>query len=275
MTYKTILTQVFNGPGGDAAVNTARDVAKIFSAHVVGVGAMAFNPPMAPPFAYMDGAVIQALREDLDKNLQSAKARFLAATDAVVAGATWIQEVDTPLAVMGANAAGADLVVASRPAQAEAREAAAPVEDLVMEMGLPVLAAPGGDVVFSLSRIVVAWKNARETRQALVGALPMLKMADRVFLVSIQEHADDEADLSLKEVAVKLARHGVTAEAQVVAHRHGAPQVAQRLEAAADEIGADLIVAGAYGHSRLREWTFGGVTKTLLSNSSRHVLFGR
>lgn len=275
MTYRTILTQVFHGRGGDAAATTAKEVAKIFSAHVIGLSAQAFNPPMAPPFAYLDGEIIQTLRNDLDKTLEAAKARFHALTDDVAGGTTWIQEVNAPLAAMGSHAAEADLIVATRLSDAKAWGAAAPVDDLVMEMGLPVLAAPGGAPPFSLERIIVAWKNTRETRQALAGALPMLKIAERVVLVSIQEHPNDDDDPSLREVAVKLSRHGVTAETQVIAHHPGAPRVARRLEAAADALSATLMVVGAYGHSRLREWTFGGVTEEILQGASRHILFGR
>jgi nucleotide-binding universal stress UspA family protein len=137
--------------------------------------------------------------------------------------------------------------------------------------GRPVLIVPplGGTPDFNA--VVVAWKDTRESRRALADGLPFLKDADQVLILAVCDA--DEVDDALKQTAGVvngLKRHGVKAGAKVVV----APsyRVATELQIAADSIGAQLIVAGGYGHSRLGEWVFGGVTHDLLHAPERFVL---
>jgi nucleotide-binding universal stress UspA family protein len=120
-------------------------------------------------------------------------------------------------------------------------------------------------------KVVVAWKDTREARRALADALPILKCADEVLVVAVCD-ADDRQDTRphTASVAAYLMRHGVEAHDKVVAARPS--EVAGVLQAEATAAGADLIVSGAYGHSRLGEWVFGGVTIDLLHNPQRFLL---
>jgi nucleotide-binding universal stress UspA family protein len=117
---------------------------------------------------------------------------------------------------------------------------------------------------------MLAWKETPEARRAALDALPMLQRAKRVTVVEISaEEALTSARQHLQDVSRWLERHGVAAETLAVLAQH---DDGDQLEQVARELRATLIVAGAYGHSRLREWAFGSVTRTLLHGKERCVL---
>lgn len=158
----------------------------------------------------------------------------------------------------------ADLVIAS----ANYRESLARgtpylnVGDLVMQAGRPVLVIPRATVELKARKVLVGWKDTRETRRAVSDALPLLQTAERVLVTQIAREKDlAHAKESVAAVVRWLERHHVPAQGMTVAEsRRNGPQ----LDAIAKAEGVDLIVAGAYGHSRFREWAFGGVTHNLL-----------
>jgi nucleotide-binding universal stress UspA family protein len=134
--------------------------------------------------------------------------------------------------------------------------------DLVMESGRSVLIVPPlMDHMFA-NRIVVAWKDTREARRAVWDSLPFLKRADVVFVVAIGDNDRKEA---ANDVSAYLARHGIASRALL----RGIPDstVAEDILQVANDEGANLIVSGAYGHSRVHEWIFGGVTRALLNDA--------
>jgi nucleotide-binding universal stress UspA family protein len=142
--------------------------------------------------------------------------------------------------------------------------------DLVMRAGRPVLLVPPNAPARPFDRLLVAWKDSREAQRAISDALPLLRGAARVALVEIaSEQESSEAPDRLEEVAAWLGKHGVRAEPHVVAP-HGAN--ATQLEAIAEEMNADLIVAGACGYSRRSTWVVGSVTAELLAVGKRCAL---
>jgi nucleotide-binding universal stress UspA family protein len=135
----------------------------------------------------------------------------------------------------------------------------------VMSSGRPVLVVPfAGDFSSVGDRVLVAWNASREAARAVNDCLPILKKASMVTVLAVNPRhgIGGHGDVPAADIALHLARHGVRAEA---AHTlaNDMPEGEALLSYAAD-IGADLIVAGAYGHSRAREVVFGGVTRTLL-----------
>jgi nucleotide-binding universal stress UspA family protein len=134
--------------------------------------------------------------------------------------------------------------------------------DLVMQVGRPILIVPAAADKLKLERVVVFWKETREARRAAFDALPLLKKAVNVVVAEIAAEEDLAAVRThLEEVVGWLKRHGVVAEVLALP---STGDDATGLNAIAEEQGADIIVAGAYGHGRLREWAFGGVTSDLL-----------
>ena len=144
------------------------------------------------------------------------------------------------------------------------------VSDLIMRAGRPVLMAPPGAAGLKLTRTLVCWKDSREARRAVADALPILKASAGVDVVELaHEHEIEAARGRVADVGDWLHRHGV--EATCVATPLTGTESAH-LSAIAEDIEADLIVAGAFGHSRLREWAFGGVTRDLLVKAERCTL---
>jgi nucleotide-binding universal stress UspA family protein len=131
-----------------------------------------------------------------------------------------------------------------------------------LQAGRPVLVVPGAANKLNLDRIVVGWKDTREARRAVFDALPFLKKAAHVTVVELAEEEElAEAHKHVKDVGGWLKQHGVIAECIAL---HSAGDEASQLKAIAHKQSAHAIVAGAYGHSRLREFVFGGVTRDLL-----------
>ena len=140
---------------------------------------------------------------------------------------------------------------------------------MVMQVGRPVLLVSPAPQ-FALENVLVAWKDTREARRAVADALPLLKQARRVSLVEVAASSEmAAARLRLDDVASWLKRHGITAGREARLSSGADPEA---LQSVADDLQADLVVAGAYGHSRVREWALGGVTRTLLRHPGRSAL---
>ena len=139
-----------------------------------------------------------------------------------------------------------------------------------MRSGRPVLIVPEFTPKPWFDRVVIAWKDKREARRAIADALPLLKIATKIIVVEVaDEDAMEEARLRVEDVVAWLGRHGLTAMAAVTP-RDG--DDSKSLAAFANLNGAELLVAGAYGHGRVREWAFGGMTRDLLFHEDRMVL---
>ena len=136
------------------------------------------------------------------------------------------------------------------------------IGDLVMQSGRPVLIIPPAITAFSARQVLVCWNDTREARRAVADALPLLQAAERVVVVQIAGKKEiAQAEHGVAEVVSWLSRHQVPAQGMTLSEQgRNGPQLA---EIAARE-SIELIVAGAYGHSRFREWALGGVTRNLL-----------
>ena len=136
---------------------------------------------------------------------------------------------------------------------------------LLLDSGRPVLLVPPGFGWRPAKRIVVAWQPRCEATRALHDAMPFLHAAESVDVLEVDEVADEDASRFQPgvDIAAHLARHGL--KARVVMQPQQGDSVALQLVRHAQDTGAELIVAGGFGHSRLREWVLGGVTRDLLS----------
>jgi nucleotide-binding universal stress UspA family protein len=248
------------------------DVAQLFSATVIGVAAS--QPSMHSTI--MGAGPGEPNNRDLDRHRERAaalEAEFRSALS-MVETLHWRSQVTAgPLSRHFANEArGADLIVAAREPGEGVFLPSHDVElsDLLMGAGRPVLIAPPDAAGLKLTRTLVCWKDSREARRAVADALPLLKASKRVDVVElVREHEREAAQRRLAEVGDWLARHGV--EASCLALPLNGTEAAGLAEIARD-FGVDLIVAGAFGHSRLREWAFGGVTRDLLLQVERCAL---
>ena len=125
-----------------------------------------------------------------------------------------------------------------------------------------------------LRSVLVAWKDVREARRAVFDALPILAAAKEVTIAEIPEQDGHRADAlaHVADVAAWLHRHGIAANTLVPDKAGG---VTGQLENIAANVGAGAVIAGAYGHSRLREWVLSGVTRHLATESRRCAFLSR
>ncbi len=140
------------------------------------------------------------------------------------------------------------------------------VEQTVMALGRPVIVLPyKGKAAVSLNEVIIGWDGGREASRAAFDALPLLKKAAKVRVVRIDPQKDPSLRGSVAgaDLAEALARHGVKAEAQ--GYPTDGQDEGQALMRCAADSGAGLIVMGAYGHSRLAEFIFGGATRFVLN----------
>jgi nucleotide-binding universal stress UspA family protein len=277
MTYATVMVSLALDQPNEARLQVAGELAERFEAVIVGVAAAQF----APPLYFADGAAAQRLLDQeqasVKRCLADLEAEFRAATKTRSGRAEWRSAMDFPTRFVLAQARCADIVVSGgrSPAFSDAFSLASP-KDLVMQTGRPLLVVPDRINWLDLRSVLVAWKDTPEARRAVADALPMLRKARDVVIVEIPEEDDDRSVVmaGVSDVAAWLARHGVTATARVP-EAAGSEPAAVQLERIAGDVGAGLIVAGAYGHSRFRELILGGVTEYLVTQTARCVLLSR
>lgn len=270
--FRTLLVHVQPDAASTPRLKVAAALAKRFDAMLLGVAAEMIPPAAATdPTGLMGGGFIAAIQEAIEANLERAAAVFRRETAGVQTSWSAVEAIPTE-AITGL-ARGADLIIAGgAPVTENDRYRTCPPAEMMLQSGRPVLVAPplGGRTDFSA--VVVAWKDTRESRRALADSLPFLKDAEQVLILAVcLPHEVDDAWEQVAGVVNGLKRHGVEAGAKVVV----APsyRIATELQIAAQAIDAQLIVAGGYGHSRLGEWVFGGVTYDLLHAPERFVLF--
>lgn len=269
MTYATLMVHLELGRSNAGLLQIAGALAERFQAGVIGVAAC---QPMPVTYGdgYVSGDLIVQDREEIDKEIKEAEAEFRNALQARVRTLQWrstVMYASLP-EYLAREARSADLIITGV-ASGDFFDPSRAVNtgDLVMRAGRPVLLVPAAADSLKLERVVVAWKDTRESRRAAFDALPLLKKAAHVTVVEIAaEEEITTARAHVADVVAWLRCHGVEAES------FASPSTiddATGLYAIAQDQGADVIVAGAYGHSRLREWVLGGVTRDLLLSVNR------
>lgn len=276
MTYKTVMVSLALDRSNDARLEIAGQLVKRFNAHAIGIAAGEFSPPLYFTTGEQAQKIIDHGHAAIKNRVAEVEAQFRAAMQNRAVAVEWRCAEDFPTRFTIQQSRAADIVVVG----GEGGEALADPftdanpNDLVMQLGRPVLVVPDSCNWLDLRSVLIAWKDTPEARRAIVDAMPILRQAKDVAVVEIiEEEPDRLAALSgIRDIVVWLSRHGVVASEHVPAEKGNA---AEQIERIASELGAGLIVAGAYGHSRLREWAFGGVTRRLLNPSDRCSLLSR
>ena len=268
MGYKSLLVHLDLGRSNENLLQFAGELARRFDARVIGIAACA-PPVMAFADVGVDGETFELERHQIEDQIGSAEAEFRAAFRDHPASVQWrAAEDDTDLVRhVSRQARNADLLVTAV-AQGDMFDNTRAMHTgaLVMQVGRPVLLVPLAAKTARLDRILVGWKDTRETRRAIADALPLMRRAE-VTVVEVAAHGDMEAvRRHLDDVVAWLLQHGVAARSYPIA---STGSDAADLQAAAAHERCDIIVAGAYGHSRVREWMLGGVTKDLLMSPHR------
>jgi len=178
---------------------------------------------------------------------------------------------------VGAHAYYADVVVVAQP-RPDGRTDRVPglAESLILTSGRPIIMFPSVSTVSRIRRILVGWNARRESIRAVADAMPALMKAEAVEVLVIDHertagHGEDPG----AEVARHLARRGVKVDTRHLSSAKEKEEVGHLLLSQAATFGADLLVMGAYGHSQLRDWMFGRVTRTVLREAGLPVLMSR
>ena len=269
-TYSTLLVHAEPGLAASHRVEVAACLARDLNAHLIGLGAETFEPvalvdPYSGDFA---PELVKLLQEQVTERLAAAETAFR--RDAAGSDLEWRTVQDFPSRALVRMALTCDLIIVSPKGNGPGTQSVDP-GDVVMSAGRPVLIVPPGQQHLQAKSVVVAWKDTRECRRAIDDALPMLQRAEQVIVHAVCKPGDiDPAVSETDDVVANLKRHGVVARPLVTAA--DPDRVAHEIERVAKANGADLIVAGAYGHGRLREWAFGGVTEEFIHRPPCFVL---
>lgn len=274
MAFKTLLVAVDLEPDSGARVGLACDLAAGWDAHLIGVcGVTLAPPPLSDPLSggAMVGEAFTLFRDSAEADLRAALTQFHARVAMRGDRSEWRGRLGWPVDAIVREARGADLVILGRRPSRSPNHGVDPA-DVLMAIGRPVLVVPPRPARGPTGwPAVIAWKDTREAQRATAAALPLLRHAARVHLLEVSRPEDHQAAASrLADVAVWLGRHGIEADTHVGSH--GPISVAQDILDFADRYRAGLIVAGGYGHARLRQWALGGVTRKLLADAPVCIL---
>jgi nucleotide-binding universal stress UspA family protein len=262
--FKSMMVHVEVDGTGDERVRLAVELASRFGAALIGISGWAPRPAFA-----VDSAVVETIPDPVDlgvmEDLLRARGKAFFGLAREHCKPEWRSALDFPTELIVQEAYCADLVIIGEN-RAVLRDSYRAIDPgaVLLRAGRPVLVVPPGTVSLAGKRIAVAWKNTREARRALRDALPFLQRAETVAVMEVREGAG-AAGCATAGVAQYLARHGVSAVYERV--RPVDVTVTNSLLRFVADDGIDLIVAGGYGHTRLGEWIFGGVTRDLLTQS--------
>ncbi|MES0049950.1 universal stress protein [Mesorhizobium sp. M0053] len=262
MSYKSIIVNLAIDGAPAPIVQVGIELAERFGAHLIGLAAADVPPLVATGDGMVyEGEVMQIQRTEIEKRLAELRDVFETLVPASITS-EWGQAVCSPTRLLSAKAAATDLIVTGG-GDGDNVFRAVDIGSLALGTGRPVLVTAGNMEHIRAKTVLVAWKDTREARRAIADALPFLAKANEVVVATIDNSRDESIRNSLDDVAAFLGHHGIKARTELISgEADGA-----RLVTFARSINADLIVSGAYGHSRLREWAFGGVTRTLIEES--------
>ncbi len=272
MAIRDILVHVDNCRACRARVDVALDLAIAHGASLTGLYVI---PSIEIPI-YIEGGVPPGLVEEqriaLDAQRAEAERLFGELVERGKLKTKYVALEGGVASCLNRFARHVDLMVVGQADDEDPRCVSGGLADnVVLESGRPVLVVPAGGFSGPVGeRVLIAWNGSREAVRAVADALPLMARAERVEVVVVVPDSDDEDDSSQAQIATHLRHHGVAVETTVLVGKDS--QAGELLLAHAVDMGADLLVLGGYGHSRLRELVLGGITKHMLQNMTAPVL---
>lgn len=280
--FSTVMVHLEIGSSTAEVLRVARTCSAALQADVIGIAACQ-TIQIGVGENYMAAELIDQDYAERARQTEEAKAAFLAAVagppiagnDRPQGRPQWRSMIGalSPAEYIARQARAADLIVTAPRPRTSVFDTTRAVDlgDLVLHAGRPVMIVPAasdqGLRDFAFGHALVAFKDTREARRAVADAVPLLRKMGQVTVVEVASKENVvAAQARVADVAAWLARHEIVAEHTVVLSEGDA---ALQLDRIARDRGTDLLVAGAYGHNRLREWALGGVTRDLLMNPDR------
>jgi len=265
MSCKTIIAYLSRRDGVTEVMNVALPLARKHSAHLIGLHVYSGVPIVGTIGAQIPPEIIEQYAQTMREDADAIGAVFKSLIKGSEVQAEWCcherKEIGTDLlSAISQRVRCADLVVMG---QAESEQRVGELTaDIILSAGRPAIVVPEKTAETDLTgKIVVAWDGSREASRAAFDALPLLKLAESTVIVTIQKRKTSAVNSGGADLALCLARHGVTVEATTL---KATGSTHEALAKFASERDSDLIVMGCYGHSRLRERLFGGATQGML-----------
>jgi nucleotide-binding universal stress UspA family protein len=271
---KDIVVNLTGGAPQEFAADYAISLAKLFDAHIAGIGFI-YEPVI--PGSVLGGIptdLIEAQREENTKAAKAATNRFEAAAGQAGLSAE-VRILDASVAgaadLFGRIARRFDVAIVGQARPKEGASEELLIEGALFESGRPVVVVPHVQTrAVTLERVLVCWDGSRPATRAIADALPFLRRAKAIDIVAVSGERGKGSELVGTNMARHLARHGLEVALKRVSA--GDVDVPSAIRAHAAATGADFMVMGGYGHSRLREFILGGVTRTILTSSTIPVL---
>lgn len=268
MPYKTLLAVIQSKHDIDRVLDHVLPLAARLHSHVVGFHAEPMAIPYTTAIGFPDAEFMQVTADASKERAEELGRKFGTRATAAEVPHEWrtMESLsgDSALCAL-ASARAADLVIAAQTDPADSGAANANVDHLLFETGRPTLFLPyAGPVTTTFSKILIAWNGTREASRAVFDALPFIMEADETEILTIDapDAEGEQAKVAGADIAAALMRHG--AHVTVAEESSAGIGVGAAIENHAVENNTDLLVMGAYGHSRLREFLFGGVTRDVL-----------
>ena len=272
MAIKSILIHVDRDAHFASRLKVAVEEAARHRAHLIGL--FSYGPPLVLGFGdtYVTEELVRRYRESLDAAAKEMQPAFERAAKAAGVAYEWRQEDDGSEMTMPKQARYVDLAVVGQtdPADPMAQRGFDFAEEVIMTSGAPVLTVPYAGTFKTVGQnVMIAWNGTREAARAVRDAMPFLTRAKSVLVYSV--NPTDQSHIAGADIATQLARHDIKVEARhTVAHDI---EVGDTVLSAASDNGIDLLVMGAYGHSRFRELVLGGATRHILHHMTVPTLF--
>jgi len=278
MSYKDLLVVLDSEASARGRIDVATALAERFAAHIVGLYPLPI--PAAPRhFGYYDPALLDPFFRELQERAREAADKqrevFEHVTGIRGLSAEWRVIAEGPDADAALHARYVDLTILGQldPDRGEADMIGPRPEHVTLASGRPILVVPyAGHFETVGRRILIGWNATREATRAVNDAMPLLAAAEVVTVLTVdpREGPHGHGQLPGADISLHLARHGVNAEIEQTVSAD--LPVGEVLLSRAADLGVDLLVMGAYGHSRARELLLGGATRSLLRSMTVPVL---
>jgi nucleotide-binding universal stress UspA family protein len=285
MTFRSILVPIDGSPGNEAVLATALLAAKRFHAHIDALH-VRLDPRNAIPYLGegMSGALVEEVLSTAEhqgaERSQRARelfAAFLKKNDIPIVDkaapqtrvtASWREIVGREDEVVALQGRVSDLVVFGKPEREEDTPSEITLDAALLDTGRPLLMASAKPLESIGKTIAIFWKGSREAARAIGAGMPFLALAERVVIITVPESA--ASSLTADDLARRLDWHGIKTEAIVASAK--TVSAGEALLAAAVGVKADLLLMGAYTHSRVRQMILGGVTSHVVAKAEIPVL---
>ncbi|MEL0107295.1 MAG: universal stress protein [Rhodospirillaceae bacterium] len=288
MPIRRILVTVDGSKASNEAMKSAFSLGKYLPAHVEVMHVRADPKEVVPLLGEgMSGSMIEDMIDAAESEAETRSQQARAAFDQYCSehnvpldltpekpdhlSSAWLEEVGREDEIVAWRGRLYDLIVMPRPGPDTDVSATMALNAALFDTGRPVLVVPPGGKDIKIDKIAIAWNGQAEAAESVAAASPLLRIATKAIVLTAESSKTPAS--AAQELATYLAWQGITADTQTIQSESGS--VGAQLLKAGAEAGADIMIMGAYTHSRLRELILGGVTRHMLAEAEIPLIMAR